>query len=116
MTRLLSVKVLPAPIATAIEPWLGVVEAFPSCTDQILQITVAAAITNLRRRIIVTDLLEVGLENARGATIALLDDKLWDSGASSSRRDEAVVALNLLIIALLDARPNQRAKGLSLDW
>ncbi|PJI55887.1 hypothetical protein CTI14_01070 [Methylobacterium radiotolerans] len=109
-------KVLPAQVATALEPWLSVVEAFPSCTDQVLQTTVAAAITNLRRRVIVTDLLEVRIENARGATIALLDDKLWDKGASSSYRDDAVVALNSLIIALLDARPNQRAKGLSLDW
>ena len=116
MTRLLSLKMLPIAVAEAIKPWLGVVDAFPLCPDQVLRTTVASAITNLRRRVIVTDRLEIDLERAQNATVALAGDERWIGVASSSDKDEAIAALNSLIIALLDAKPNGRAKGLGLDW
>lgn len=116
MTRLLSLKMLPIAVAEAIEPWLGVVDAFPSCSDRVLRSTVASAITNIRRRVVVSDRLEMHLERAQNATVTLAGDEIWIGVALSSDKDEAIVALNSLIIALLDAKPNGRARGLGLDW
>ncbi|WP_139234244.1 hypothetical protein [Methylobacterium pseudosasicola] len=116
MTRLLSLKMLPIAVAETIEPWLAVVDAFPSCSDRVLRTTVASAITNIRRRVVVSDRLEMDLERAQNATIALAGDERWIGVASSSDKDEAIVALNTLIISLLDAKPNGRAKDLGLDW
>lgn len=107
---------LPSALAEVMRPWIDVVESATAGMGQDVMKVAAEAVMSLERRVVTMSDLENIIADARLASDNLGISLDQDGSDPSRPRSEALAALNALILPLREARPNERAKGLGLDW
>ena len=116
MANTLSPTDLPAPLGSAMRPWIGIIETAPMGMGAEVMAAAANASLSLSQRIVPTPALDKAIAEARLAsdTLGISLDKR--GGVAVKARIAALRALEGLIAELRDARASERAKGLGLGW
>lgn len=110
MARALDTSALSQDLATAVWPWIDIVETARSEMANRVRLTAENTAACLRSRIAMTPPLETALDDALHASDALARDLDQVSFFQSDARTEALLALNALIIWLQATRPNANTK------
>lgn len=106
MARALDTSALSQDLATAVWPWIDIVETATSGMANRVRLTAENTAACLRSQIAMSPPLETALDDALHASDALARDLDRVGFFQSDARTEALLALNALIIWLQAARPN----------
>lgn len=104
MTRALDTSSLPKALATALWPWIDIVEAAKAGMGDRVRMTAENTVVLLRQEIEMSSPLETALEDALHASDALAYDLDRVTFFQTTARTEALLALNALIAWLQAAR------------
>jgi hypothetical protein len=107
---------LPSTLAIGLQPWIAALETATGGMGEHLSAVAANAATGIRRRIVVTPLLDHALAQAQLATDAFADAMDEEDADAPRRRADARAALGELVVWLRDAKANAATEGLGLGW
>ena len=116
MAQTLNIDDLPAPLGSAMRPWISIIETAPMGMGAEVMAAAANASLSLRQRIIPTPTLDNAIAEARLASDNLGISLDKQGGVAVTARAAALRALETLIAELREAQPSERAKGLGLGW
>ena len=106
MARALDTAGLPQIVATALWPWIDIVEAAKAGMGDRVRMTAENTVVLLRQEIEVSSPLETAMEDALLASDTLAQELDRVTFFQTDARTEALLALNALIVWLQAVRPN----------
>lgn len=114
MPRALDTSILPKSLATALWPWIDILEiAKPGMGDRV-RMTAENTVVLLRQKIVVSSPLATALDDALVASDALAQDLDCVTFFQTNARTEALLALNALIAWLQRADPEMDGREVQL--
>lgn len=105
MTRALDTSILPKSLATALWPWIDILEVAKAGMGDRVRTTAENTVVLLRQQIEMSSPLGTALDDALLASDALAQDLDRVTFFQTDARTEALLALNALIAWLQGARP-----------
>ncbi|MCJ2012676.1 hypothetical protein [Methylobacterium sp. J-076] len=111
MPRALDTSSLPKVLATALWPWIDIVEAAKAGMGDRVRMTAENTVVLLRREIEASSPLETAMEDALLASDTLAQDLDRVTFFQTDARTEALLALNGLIAWLQTARLKMDSRG-----
>lgn len=116
MQNILIAADIPPLIATILRPWINRAETATYGMGEIVTADAKSATNSLRRRLVLTPAMEIAIDAAETASVALARSLSQADAIDTPPRSPALTALIELIKTLRGARPSESTVSLGLGW